>query len=242
MKSGLLFLLLGLMSLIAQAQERVSTVGLQFKPLFSSRFFGTGPEIINQEAFSYEIRPRFGYVLGAMIRKGYTPSLSLEFGLNYAVRNYEISAFRSGVGSSENLRVVGYEIPLSQLIFIRLSENIYMNASAGLCINMFPSDVFKESDYFLAYGGRKNVFSPSLLANLGFEYRTEKSGYFYFGTSLNRPFNSVYGFAIDYLENNFVTNNTITELRGAYLSIDFRYFFAEDPEKKGSKKERKKKK
>ncbi|MEZ5173443.1 MAG: hypothetical protein R2850_08020 [Bacteroidia bacterium] len=46
------------------AQERVNTVGIQFKPLFSSRFFGTGPETIIQSPFTYDIQPQFGYVFG----------------------------------------------------------------------------------------------------------------------------------------------------------------------------------
>lgn len=233
----LLFFVIGLLIILpVMAQERVNTVGIQFKPLFSSRFFGTGPETIIQSPFTYEINPSFGYVLGAVIRKGYTPTLSLEFGLNYAVRNYKLSALNGSVGSKEDMKVVGYEIPLSQLVFIQLSEHIYMNASAGLCLNMFPTDVYKDSDYFLAYAGRRGLFSLSLLANIGFEYRSEKSGYFYFGTSLNRPFKSIYNIAIDYTNNNFVLNTGQSQLRGSYLSIDFRYFFPEDPEKKGKSK------
>jgi hypothetical protein len=238
MKKLLLICAFLLLILSGYAQERVSTVGLQFKPLFSSRFFGTGPQTLTQQSFTYEIQPRFGYVLGAVIRKGYTNTLSLEFGLNYAVRNYNLAAFNNGIGSSDRLKIVGYEIPVSQLIFIRLSEYIYMNASAGICLNMFPSDVFEESENFLAYAGRNSIVTPSLLANLGFEYRTPKSGYFYFGTSLNRPFSDIFDIAIDYSANNFILNTGITSLRGSYLSIDLRYFFAEDPEKKSSKKKR----
>lgn len=218
------------------SQERVTTVGFQVKPIFSSRFFGTGPQTLRDSGYSYEVDPSFGYAVGMVIRRGFTPTLSLEFGLNYTRRDYNISATNGIVSDTERMKVVGYEIPISQLIFIRLSEKIYMNASAGACVNMFPSDVFQEADNFLAYAGRKNIFIPSLLANLGFEYRTEDSGYFYIGASLNRPFQPIFGFSIDYLQDDVVLNSAISDLNGTYLSVDFKYFFKEDPEKKGNRR------
>ncbi|MEX1187871.1 MAG: hypothetical protein WED33_01340 [Bacteroidia bacterium] len=215
-----------------EAQERVITVGVQIKPLFSSKFFGTGPQSLIDSGFTYTIRPASGYAFGMVVRRGFTPTLSLEFGLNYIVRNYEVGASDGVVSNSERMRIVGYEIPFSQLIFIRLSEKIYMNASAGLCLNMFPSDVYEESDNFLAFAGRNNIFLPSLLANLGFEYRTKDKGYFYLGASLNRPFQPFYGYSIDYIRNNVILNSALTQLNGTYLSVDLKYFFHEDPEKR----------
>ena len=219
-----------------KAQERVSTVGVQLKPLFSSKFFGTGPQTITDSSFTYGINPGPGYALGMVIRRGFTPTLSLEFGLNYVVRNYDINASDGIETGSERMKIVGYEIPISQLVFIRLYEKIYMNASAGFCINMFPSDVYEERDNFFAFAGRNNIFTQSLLANLGFEYRTEDKGYFYIGTSLNRQFNPIFGYSIDYVRNNTSVNSILTDINGTYLSIDLKYFFHEDPEKKGKKK------
>ncbi len=220
-----------------EAQERVTTVGMQFKPLFSSRFFGTGPQTITDSSFTYGIDPGPGYALGMVIRRGFTPTLSLEFGLNYIVRNYDISASDGVETGSERMKIVGYELPIIQLVFIRLSKNIYMNASAGICMNMFPSDVYEEQDNFFAFAGRNNIFTPSLLANIGFELRTKEKGYFYIGTSLNRQFGPIFLYSIDYVRNNTSVNSTLADINGTYLSIDLKYFFHEDPEKR--KKSRK---
>ncbi|MFN5371602.1 MAG: hypothetical protein ACK5B6_09090, partial [Bacteroidia bacterium] len=76
---------------------------------------------------------------------------------------------------------------------------------------------------------------PSLIANVGAEYRSEKSGYFYVGCSLNRPFSPIYKSVIDYVINNQVVHNAFADLRGAYLTVDFRYFFHEDPARKKAK-------
>ena len=112
-----------------------------------------------------------------------------------------------------------------------------MNAAAGFCINMFPTDANKFTSDLAVYAGRKLVFNPSLIANIGFEYRTEKKGYFYIGSSLNRPFSSIYVMSIDYLNSSSnVLNNIATELNGTYLTVDFRYFFHENPDKKKKKR------
>ena len=227
------------LSSVVWAQNDITTVGFQLKPTFTSSFIGTGAQSISDSSFNYAIKPGSGYVAGMIIRKGYTPSLSIEFGLNYAVRNTSISASNGTVSAENKLRIVGYEIPFSQLIFIRLSNNIYMNAGAGACLNMFPSDVFKRDSTFSTYGSRSMLFNPSLLANIGFEFRTNESGYFYLGASLNRPFSEIYQFKFNYLNQGILQNAAYGNLNGAYLALDFKYFFHEDPEKKKKRLEKK---
>jgi len=228
-----------LLSSMVWAQKDITTVGFQIKPTFTSSFIGTGPQTISDSSFNYSIKPGSGYVAGMIIRKGYTPSLSIEFGLNYAVRNTSISASNGTASADNSLRIIGYEIPFSQLIFIRLSNKIYMNAGAGACLNMFPSDVFKRETTFSVYGSRSMLFNPSLLANIGFEFRTNKSGYFYLGASLNRPFSEIYQFKFNYLNQGILQNAALGNLNGEYIALDFKYFFHEDPEKKKKRLEKK---
>lgn len=235
MKKLIFIFFLGLFTSEGFSQEKVTTVGIQVKPIFTSKFFGTGPEEISQNGFNYTISQNTGFSGGLVIRKGYTKTLSIEFGINYSRRKITMESLYNGQSSVAQMRIVGYEIPVSQLVFIRLSEKIYMNVSAGLCINMFPSDVQSTNEVLYAIGGRKLIFNPSLIANVGFEYRTKDKGFFYLGTSLNRPFSPIYGLGIDYVINNNIVNTAITNLQGTYLTIDFRYFFHEDPERKKAK-------
>lgn len=231
LKQALLILILALASIL-QAQEKVSTVGFQLKPIFSSSLFGTGPETVSDSGFTYTFKQPTGFAGGMIIRKGYTKNLSLEFGLNFTRRNVYITSSHAGVERQARMRIIGYELPVSQLVFVRLSKTLYMNVSAGLCINMFPSDVQTLNDVVYVIGGRRLVFNPSLISNIGFEHRTAKSGYFYLGASLNRPFVPIYTVLTDYFQNNDVINTVSTNLRGTYLTLDFRYFFHEDPEKR----------
>ncbi|MFM2195830.1 MAG: hypothetical protein RL092_1430 [Bacteroidota bacterium] len=227
--------ILGLSATLLSAQEKVTTVGFQIKPIFASKFFGTGAQEIEQNDFNYKISQNTGFSGGLIIRKGYTKSLSLEFGINYSRRNVTIETLHQGISSVSKMKIIGYEIPLSQLIFVRLSKNIFMNVSAGACINMFPSDVQATNEVLYAIGGRKLIFNPSLIANLGFEYRSADKGYFYLGTSFNRPFSPIYGLGIDYVVNSVVVNSAFANLQGSYLTLDFKYFFHEDPERKKAK-------
>jgi len=237
LRKGFLLIFLMLNFCIANAQEKTTKIGIQIKPVFASKFFGTGPQSISDSSYVYTISQGPAFSAGLMIRKGYTKTLSLEFGINYVRRSYNIAATGSLGPAKTDLKIIGYEIPVSQLVFIRLSKNIFMNASGGFCINMFPTDVIKLNSDIAVYAGRRLVFNPSLIANIGFEYRTEKKGYFYIGSSLNRPFSSIYFMTIDYLNSSGnVLNNIQTELKGTYLTVDFRYFFHENPDKKKRKK------
>jgi len=223
------------LQLALNAQNKVTTVGVQIKPIFGASLFGTGPVEISDAGFNYTIRQNTGFSGGMIIRKGFRKNVSLEFGINYCRRNFGVRSQRADTSSSLQFTVIGYEIPVSGLFFVRLSERWYMNVSGGLCINMFPSDVQKANAFLLVYAGRPSGFNPSLIANVGGEYRSAKSGYFYVGCSLNRPFSPIYKSAIDYVINNQVVHNAFADLRGAYLTLDFRYFFHENPERKKAK-------
>jgi hypothetical protein len=216
-------------------QNKVTTVGIQVKPIFGASLFGTGPVEINDAGFNYTIRQNTGFSGGMIIRKGFQKNVSLEFGINYCRRNFNVKSQLADTISNLQFTVIGYEIPVSGLFFVRLSERWYMNVSGGFCINMFPSDVQKANEFLFVYAGRPSGFNPSLIANVGAEYRTNKSGYFYIGCSLNRPISPIYKSAIDYIINNQVVHNAFADLRGAYITADLRYFFHEDPERKKAK-------
>jgi len=77
-----------------------------------------------------------------------------------------------------------------------------------------------------------------LLANYGFEYRTKEDGYFYFGASFHRPFADIAQTAVQFDINTNPTRINYA-LSGSYLTLDFRYFFHEDPDRKRMLKNKK---
>jgi len=232
--AGLLFIPASL-----SAQEQMMTAGFQFKPLFSSKFFNTGPESREILDKSFTVNPQGGFSLGMVIRRGFTNTISFETGINYVRRNYDIEIRGDSIQDVDtDLRMVSYDIPLLCMVFIQLSERIFMDVGMGFSLDFYPSDLKKKGEFYELYSAKKEWISPAILANLGWEYRTEKSGYFYLGASYHRPFDYIHGLYIGYPDLNPVNPNKTEPpitLSGNFLTFDFRYFFHSDPMKKKKK-------
>jgi hypothetical protein len=213
------------------AQEKITTVGLQIKPIFPVSFVNTGSQIILQNQVSFDLTLNSGFSGGMIIRHGFSDLLAFETGINYVKRKYDLQIKYGSSNDDSQFRIIGYEIPLSLLVYIQLGEKTFMNVSMGHSLDMFVSNVQSYDDYFIQYSTRKSLFQSALLANVGWEYRTEKSGYFYLGASYHRPFSYIYASRIRYKANG-KDEEIITTLLGNYLTIDLRYFFNEDVKKK----------
>jgi hypothetical protein len=223
---------------IVAAQDNILTAGFQVKPIFSSKFFGTGAQTLGGDSgVTFTTKPGSGFCAGMIIRYGITGRVSIESGINYVKRTYTLNIKDSLFSGTSEYRIIGYEIPLSGLIFIQLSEKVFMDASLGSSLDFFPSDIYTEGDFFKHSGRRTNWIFASVIANLGYEYRTEKSGYFYIGASFHRPFTDIYNSIVGYYRdgNNYTSGQNFL-LSGNYLTLDLRYFFHEEPLKKQKKK------
>lgn len=234
-------------SLIAfslKSQLNVTTFGIQFKPIFSNKYFDTGPVQVQKDVLSVDFEPRGGYSYGMIIRKGLSDRISIETGINYTRRVYNtrFSDSDSLVNSELTFRFISYEIPVQALFFVRLGDKMWMNGAGGVSIDLYASDVFVSN--FLNNDGiiydfevrsfRRSIAQVALLANYGFEYRTEEDGYIYLGLSYHRPFTYMATSEATYSHNNYLSKVS-TNLSGNYLTIDLRYYFHEDPEKKKKK-------
>jgi hypothetical protein len=173
-----------------------------------------------------------------VIRKGISNTVSIETGINYVKRNFKLDIHDDTTSESADFSIIGYEIPVLGLIFIQLSDQIYMDVALGFSFDFYPSDVFTDGIIHNHYSARNNWASFSLLGNLGWEYRTEKSGYFYLGASYHRPFNDIYTSLIAYPNDLPGYNQAKLFLQGNYLTVDLRYFFHSDPEKRKKKTKR----
>ncbi len=220
-------------SYVCLAQEKILTVGIQFKPLIPSNVITNKVETQITDNFQFDLNNKPSYSFGMVLRKGFTKNISLESGINYVKRNYtcDIIDLLTTELKSREFSIIGYEIPTLALVYIKLSQEVYMNAAFGASIDFFPSDVGTDIDDIYHLSIRRSWVVPSMLANLGWEYRTKKSGYYYFGASFHRPFVTIYksGFRIT---QDFIQTESIFESKGSYLTLDLRYFFHEEVQKK----------
>lgn len=224
-----------------QAQENVVTVGFQFKPIIPLKYFYTEGADITQQGVRFQVQQKFGTSWGMSVRRGFTKIFSLESGISYVNRTYSLNIYDSVQVVNDRFHLIAYEIPLQGLIYIRLSDKLFMNTALGISLDLFPSDIYTEDGNYKHYSQRKGWVLPGISANLGYEYRTEKTGYFYLGLSYHRPFYNMYTTAIEYNNGNGTLETLNTYLAGNYLTIDFRYFFHEDPLKKKLKSTKKEK-
>jgi hypothetical protein len=106
-----------------------------------------------------------------------------------------------------------------------------MNTSLGPSFIFNPSNVatnviYNKYNVFRAEGRMRSVFALELNANIGFEYRTVRNGYFYLGASGRVPFKPIFDVAVS--NENTVKNQKMViygSMSGTYISFDFRYFF-----------------
>ena len=242
MRRSFYILLLLLLNLTGSfAQKGVTTFGLQYKPIIPNRLVGTFEQNFDDPPFHSLVKQKYGNTLGMLVRVGITDMISLETGLNFTQRNFALSYDLpdSGYSATDQVRIVSYSLPISCLVFIRLSDEWFMNTSLGMAITAFPSDVKTTvpiglNERFQQEGAYKSKVQGAALANVGFEYRTKKSGYWYFGASYHLPFIPIMTFAMSY---EFMGGKllSIQNIRGSYLTMDFRYFFPENKKDKNKK-------
>lgn len=230
-------------ALILKAQQGVTTFGVSVRPIFPLG-------IVNTDVISFDdgasgsrltVNSMAGYSLGAVIRFGLTKRFSIETGIHYNARFYDFQLENNGFpNSSAQLRFPGYEIPLHGMVFVRLGQETYMTATAGLIFDLFPTGGISTYDRDTMYYGmlERNWVIVGLGSNLGFEWRSQDKGYFYIGASYHNTLGDLADLFIAYRvpnTDNFVDLiEPVPSINGNYLSLDFRYFF--DP---GKKKDRK---
>lgn len=234
----LLFLLVTMLCCMAEkkciAQAKLTTFGIQYKPIFPVGFLGTGKQTATEDSVQFSLELKSGYNFGMVIRKGFSDLLALETGINYVKRKFRLDIADQGNEERSEFRSIGYEIPVSLLVYIRLGEKIFMNASLGASADMYASNVRSTGEHHSTFTVRNHTFQAAILANLGWEYRTENNGYFYLGASLHRPFDYELTSKASYKWNGKEIDS-YQPLSGSYLTADLRYFFHEDPKKKKKK-------
>lgn len=224
------------------AQVGITTFGIQFKPLPPANLLTGTSETAAAGGVTYEVKSKLGYQFGGMVRHGLTKNISLEGGLGYVRRNFSAWAEADSTAERDSLTfgIIGYEIPITALVFVRLADKVYMNGAFGLSVDFFPAETssfglggFEQQSF--RFSGRMPAslswLQAGLLTNVGFEYRTEAKGYFYLGATYHLPFRPIFETQLRWLDAG-ANNGVGVLLNGSYLSLDLRYFFHEPKQEK----------
>ncbi|NBV68934.1 MAG: hypothetical protein EBR74_10395 [Flavobacteriia bacterium] len=208
-----------------------SYFGIQVKTLFPSSFIANPNTIVEKEGLSATLHQKIGYSFGATVRAGLTEFISLETGINYTQRFFDISGSiaDSNVFINNQMGFIQYDIPINALIYIKMTKKWYANASLGFAAGFKPTSIattnnLNGSQFFYNTGVVQKKFSLDLNGNFGFEYRSKKAGVYYVGTSVRLPLKPLFVYVATYKNQGYKVTQ-YGDVAGGYLSVDFKYFF-----------------
>ena len=216
----------------AESQNNRATFGLQYKPIIPSSYFNAVEQVSGANKFY--LNTKYSNSFGMVIRYKINNTFSIEGGINYIQRNFILASNPEYLPScpSEppiytsdqtkfNLR--SYELPIQVLTYVRASKNWYLNIAFGISHNTLASDVFSEFEKQSAFQNtyRRPGGYQALLANIGMEFRDDKTGHYYIGASLHRPWEPI---AKVYPEPSG-GEEIIFDIIGNFITLDLRYFF-----------------
>jgi hypothetical protein len=223
-----------------KAQQKLTTskyptyFGICASPVIPNDFIGAKNTYFEDStgAMQTTFTNKTGYTFGGIIRIGITKNISIETGLSQVRRVYnaQVNIPDSGIYRSQTLAFVNYDIPINGMIHVKLAQEWFMNANLGISINHYPSDVRDSiipgpGKSIYVEGRRTNRTYFSTNAGIGFEYRTKKSGIFYFGAGAKVPFRQTL-FGVSIFKQSGTGNKIVAykPITAGYFTLDVRYY------------------
>ncbi len=233
MKKIILSLVTFCICLSALAQEGENIFGIQYRPIIPNKFIGEYDRNYDSlPSFKSTSQQKFGHNFGMIFRHYFKDNVAIESGINFTKRkfalHYEVDSWLFKGTADTTVSFINYQIPVSALVFVRLSDELFMNSSIGVNFDFYPSEVgisktMDINNHFIQRGYRLEWVQLGANANLGFEYRTRKKGAFYLGATYNLPFNNAMRFNMSWEH----SGSKITAgdyVKGSFLTVDFRYY------------------
>ncbi len=211
------------------------TAGLTFRPIIPSNLLQTstmqvsGNEEDGNEYLRLTVDQRLGYSFGMVVRKNFTRRFAIETGVNFVRRSFDVIVLDREHNNTDSVDfgISSYEVPLMALVYIRLGEQLYMNTALGVSLDIGARSVANNNRSFDHFTAIRKIYG-GIIANLGVEWRSEKSGTFYIGATYHQPTGPIADTKINYFrQTSFSDASLETPLNGSYLTLDLRYYFHE---------------
>lgn len=219
---------------IREKREKYPTIfAVQARGILSTNFISPKTvSLIGDSVFS-DLTHANGRAFGGVLRKTFSERFALESGLHFSNRRFRVNMSYpdSNLLDSNRFRYVNYEIPLTALVFVKLSPDWYANAGLGFTMTYGVSDAGvktypRPQHEFDHRAVLLRKFGLDVNAQFGFEYRTRKQGTFYLGGAarigLTPMFTFFAGYSNDYSD---FSSIQFKDVQSGYLSVDLRYYF-----------------
>jgi hypothetical protein len=208
--------------------------GLQTRVVIPSNFLGAVETNLSDQGFSSSLKQKLGFSYGALVRADFTKNITIEGGINFIQRHFNASMTYTDsiefIKDTNRLTFINYELPLTGIVKIQLGKSIFSMVGLGPAFTFKPTSV-KLIDqpggkHTFYHTGSVKKFGIDLNAQIGFEYRTKKSGFYYFGGSAKIPTSYLFNWGGKYSQqgsSNYLID--FAKVNGAFLSLDLRYYF-----------------
>ena len=208
-----------------------SYFGVQVRSIIPTNFVGNPITTLQKDGLQASLQQTIGYSFGGIVRVGLTELIALETGINFSQRYFKVqgSIADSGIYVTNQLGFIQYDLPLNGLIYIKLSKRFFANASLGVIAGFKPTSIATQnnidgSKFFYHTGFVNKKASLDLNGNLGFEFRSKKTGFYYLGTTVRLPLAPLFTYIATYRNQGYKVTQ-YGDVSGAFLGIDLRYFF-----------------
>lgn len=206
--------------------------GFQVKPLFPTKFIGESSTTLLNQGFQVKISQQVGYSFGGVVRIALTDLIGIETGLNFFQRYYKLNMFLvdSNITASDNFGFIQYDLPINALFNIKLSKKWFSNAAIGASICYKPSSigsishpVGKHEFFNIGLVDIKDKVNFDLNGSVGFEFRTDKYGFFYLGGCARIQTAPIFNLLSRYRYGTYEVDN-YGPVGGSFLAIELKYF------------------
>jgi hypothetical protein len=208
-----------------------SYFGVQVRSIIPTNFVGNPITTLQKDGLQASLQQTIGYSFGGIVRVGLTELIALETGINFSQRYFKVqgSIADSGIYVTNQLGFIQYDLPLNGLIYIKLTKRFFANASLGVTAGFKPTSIATQnnidgSKFFYHTGFVNKKASLDLNGNLGFEFRSKKTGFYYLGTTVRLPLAPLFTYISTYRNQGYKVTQ-YGDVSGAFLGIDLRYFF-----------------
>ena len=148
MKNNSFFVILCCFVFIAKSQNKTTTFGLQYKPIIPASYFNSADIGFNSGPYNITLTPKYSNSFGMVIRHKINSTFSIESGLNYTQRNFNLTLKNTIININDftSFGIRSYELPIQLLSYVQTSEYWYVNVAFGVSYNVLASDVFSSGE------------------------------------------------------------------------------------------------
>ena len=217
---------------MCQSKNSDKQFGINTGAIIPINYFGAGPLELESNNSQITLSSKIGYHFGMIIKTNYNKKFSIESGINFLRRNFDLSGSSNETSLKDNadFGYISYSFPTKAIVYIQLSDKSFLNTSVGASLDFYASDVESKGEkYFIDHISYKDKWiNGAILADLGVEWR---GGYgaFFLGAGVNIPITTiaVTNLKFHYDESDY--NNKIDTynpvfLRGNFFDIKIKYF------------------